>query len=882
MKQFLKTFAIGLGILTFGMTARAEVERQEQPLPDGIDRVASVPVPKGLEKKLRGSAAGDSKLKVLDRSAKPSAHRSSKAKREKALRANAAATDIQGTCIYREGAGDLGWYKVKWPSDQLLWKRPAQYNPMCGFVRGDEIFNFYSLSNGSGIIDAGIAVQDLATGTVKQYYQIDIFDSLEQVTYAAAYDEATDTAWLCTYNKQGNAMILQKFDPKTMAYTKLDVTVPNDIMDMGWNPADQSLYILSEYGVLSRFDSRAKTFNQVVEYSYDLTGYPNDIVYSPKDKAFFALLDSYDSMDQPCTDAVLLKTDGSVTYLGTIANNPQYSMLWVADKYVNLDAPKAPVLKSWNVSGPALSGTLNLTLPSQYENGNSLSGNVYLQIEPAGATVSGTFKGNPGADVSIPVTAQEGLASFIITPYILTDDGKLFGTPLVISRYFGVDTPAAPTNVTLTANSVTWSAVTTGANNGYINAADVKYNVWIDGVAMNTTPVSGTSLAITMPQNGQAAHRAEVKAISGGKTSEAGVSGKYYTEGALTLPVDLSPEAGASDLDPAIINMFACVRDPKNTADLRGWRYDDQSEHTGGFYSLVPTASSLGDKANEFLFLPAINFDDASSHYRFAMDVWTGGHYFSETEYYEVVISREASGRNYRVIRPEDGITKKSYFETSETLFTVDEPGEWYIGIRHCSPLGTYRLYARHFKVEKVATTSDSPAAVTELTATAAERGVLTATLNFKFPTTSISGNRLDGSAPITVTAVSPAGEASTSGLPGAQGSITIPTQQGENLIQVTPSSASGPGPVSEVMVYTGVYRPSSPIVERSVSDDNQTLTLSISIEDYNDLGQFAGPEAEESIVTLYDAMGRKVFSGKMAEAPEGLFITEDGKKILR
>lgn len=851
MKRTLLTLAVGIDLLFSVGSITAQVTRQSSASGGDLPQ-RSVPAPKGLEKKLRGSLAGtSSKLKEVGGIAAPARRAPGQKKDQLPARKNAAATLIQGNCIYRTGAGEMGWYNVKWPADQMVWKRPSQYNPICGFVRDDKIVNFFSLSNGQGIIDAGIAIQDLASGTVSQYYQIDIFDSLEQVAYACAYDEATDIAYLATYNKAGSGMILQKFDPKTMAYTPLGVNIPNDIMDMGWNPADQSLYILSENGELSKFDSKALKFNAVTEYSYDFTGYPNDIVYSPKDKAFFALVDSYDTSGNPCTDAVLLFTNGDLTYLGTIGDNPQYSLLYVADKYVNPDSPKAPTVKSWSVTGAELSGTLTVTLPSKYENGNSLSGNVYLQIETTGATVTGTsFKGAPGSDVDVPVNGQEGLASFIITPYILTDDGKLFGTPLLTTRYFGVDTPAAPQNVKLTADKVTWNAVTNGAHDGYIDSSDVKYDVWVDGQKMNSSPVTGTSLDVAIPNTGQAVHRAEVKAISGGKVSEAGVSGKYYTEGALSLPVDLSPEAGSQDLDPQIVNMFACVKDAMNNNDMRGWRYDDQSERTGGFYSLTPMASSLGTEANEYLFLPPIEFTDASSHYRFAMDVWTGGHYFSETEFYEVVLAREPNGRDCTVIRQKDSIAKKSYFETSETLFEVPEAGTYYIGVRHCSPLGTYRLYARNFKVEQVATTADSPAAISDLSAQAAADGELKATLSFHFPTMSISGNRLDASQPITVTATSEVGEVSTSGLPGTLGSLEVPTKQGDNLIQVVPCSDKGPGPISEIMVYTGVYRPSSPIVKQIVSDDNQTLTLNITIDAYNDEGQYAGPDVCD--LTIY------------------------------
>lgn len=817
-----------------------------------------IPMPRGLEKRVHTESSLPSGLKSFSSSATSvPRHRTAKASAPKSvMKAASKASNIEGFCIYREGAADPGWYSVSWPNDKLKWKRPSQYSPTCGFVRGSELYAFYSLTEtGYGIVDAGIAIHDVNTGETLEYIQIDIFDSVEQVALCAAYNSQDDEAYLITYNKAGTGYQLQKFDPVSKKFTPLGVTPPATFLDFAYNPSESAYFLLDESGKMMRYDSKGKKFTNVCSYSYDMTDYPNDMVYSPKDGAFFALLDSYDEDDYPCTDAVLLSLDGKVSYLGTINNNPQYSILSIQDTYVNSNAAKAPVLKSWNVDGAATSGSLTVTLPSQYENGKPLSGNVYLSVTMDGEALSGSFKGNAGADVTIPVSTTEGLHIFKLTPYTLTDDGRLNGSPLNVSRYFGLDTPAAPTNVVLTADKVTWNAVTAGANDGYINPSEVKYIVSIDGVRMNQEPVAATSLAVNIPATGAVAHRASVVAVASGKESAPGVSGKFYQDGPLSLPVNITVEEGEVDLDQDLINMFTVVNNPLNQdpSVLRGWRYDDQSERTGGFYCLCPSKSP-SDKGDEWLFLPAINFPDKDAHYRFCVDLWSGNHYFTSDEYYEIGIAKRPSGNNATIIREEDIVYKGRYFELSETLFQVPEAGDYYIGIHYVSPLNAYRLYARNFRVEKAEASASSPVAVTDLTATAAPKGALQATLSFKMPLNSISGSALDAATVITVKGVSPAGEATVTGKPGEAVTLTVPTVQGDNIITVTPSSADGLGLSSEVLVYTGVYRPGKAIVDAVVSEDNQTMTLDIDLDDFNENDEYVDPDQCE--ITIYRKIG--------------------------
>ena len=762
-------------------------------------------------------------------------------------------TDLQGLCTFTgTTAYSVGWYSI--PSSltpSVIWERSSdlKITPRTGFVRNDEIFAFYTMTTtGSGLTDAGYYVLDLATGKVKENVSAAIFDTLEEVVVAATYDKEGDMAYVITYNTNGSSFILQQFEPKSRKFTKLGVTAPSTWLELGWNPADKSLYLFDESAALNKYDSKGKRFTQVNTMGMEIEGYTQSMVYSPKDNAFILPVDLYDETeDKEYTGMFLLPVAGSYTYLGDLPNAPQYGILYTTDEYINADGPKAPVLKSWNVTGSSTEGSFTVTLPSQYENGSAISGKVYVRVNIDNTDLSGSYNGAAGSDVTIPVSLTDGLHRFIVTPYTLGDDGKINGTPLVFDRALGPDVPKEPTNVKLTKTSVTWNAVTEGANGGSLNAAAVTYNVYVDKVLMNDSPVTGTSLAITLP-TGKVSHTAEVYALCDGKTSSPGISNKLYEDGALSLPVFLGPENGNKDMDDDVIAMFTPVKDIQNTESLRGWRYDDQNEQTGGFYCLAPNASSTGT-SNEWLFLPAINFADKDAHYKLTMEVWSGNHFFTSDETFEIALCQRPSPTRPTIIREATTIYKNPYFETSETLFQVPAEGEWYIGIHYISPIGSYRLYARNFKVEVAQSSADSPAAVTGLTATAAARGELTAKLSFTMPTVSISGTALDATNIITATATSKAGTASVTGKPGEKMTLDVPAIQGDNTIGVTTSSDKGEGMIAEVNVYCGIYRPATPIVSTSVSDDNNTISFEFELDDYNENGEFTGPDKTDIII---------------------------------
>lgn len=793
------------------------------------------------------SSGTESRFPMLDKNVKPK--KVAKHSRENApakagaLKGSSFRGFITWTSSY---ASDLGWYSYSPSSISKVWaKQSVMTTPHGGgFVRDGKLYAFAHVATTEGVTDSGMYLLEEASGEAIGTLNFDLFDGADKVVMRAVYDPESDVAYAVTYNKSGNGYILQKFNPVTYEFTDLGVSVPNDWIAFAWSPADKTVYMLDESCSLKKYDSKQKKFVAVKSYSYDNDTYVTAMTYSPKDKGFLAFVPTWDANDNEVFDAVVFMLDGTYTKIATL--DDQWSILECFDSYVNEAAPKAVAVNSVNITGPALTGTISVTLPSQYENGNPLTGTVYLEATLDGTKLSGMPSGAAGSQVSVSISAEEGLHRIILTPYVLTEDGKLYGTQQIIDRYFGYDTPNAPASVTLTASKVNWKPVTTGKNGGYVDASAIKYNVYLDGVKLNAEPVSGTTYSVSITGASSAGHVAEVEAVAGEKVSERTASEKYYGSGAMSIPVNISADSSTGDIDETMKMMFSIQKDPLNNEDLRGWRYDDQNEHTGGFYVLCPKATSRPDgKSDEWLFLPPISFENKNALYRFTMDVWSGNHYFTSPEYYEVTLSRNPTSEGAIVIRPEDVVSKKPAFETSETMFEVPEAGVWYIGIHYTSPLDSYRLYARNFRVEKAEATAGAPGAVTELVAEAAARGELKAHLTFRMPEMSVTDAALASDEVITATASSEAGEVSVTGAPGEEMTLAVPTKQGDNLVRVVTSSANGEGMQAETTVYTGVYAPGTPVVFQTASDDNCTLILNIELPEKNEYGKYAGTEGD-------------------------------------
>ncbi len=203
MNRLLSVLSIGILVAAGNLTASGQISRE---VGKDAGSIQLKETPRGIKLspdmlKMRhqsaestsGNAIGEvSFLKQTPRARNGS--RVSKPGVKAALRA----TSLQGYCVYAGNAGEPGWYDIALQSgSSLKWKKQGKYSPACGFVRGDEVYSFYTYTTSdAGLTDAGIDIIDLSTGKVKASYPTDIFDTLEKVVLLSAYDSEEDTAYV--------------------------------------------------------------------------------------------------------------------------------------------------------------------------------------------------------------------------------------------------------------------------------------------------------------------------------------------------------------------------------------------------------------------------------------------------------------------------------------------------------------------------------------------------------------------------------------------------------------------------------------------------------------------------------------------------------------
>ena len=172
-------------------------------------------------------------------------------------------------------------------------------------------------------------------------------------------------------------------------------------------------------------------------------------------------------------------------------------------------SPKAPGLPQslkLGFSNGSLTGDISFTAPTKSNNGSDLTGSLTYNIVSRGLVV-GQGTALPGAETKTTVTAAED-SKVVYSVYYSNESGK--GLAKSASAFAGMDLPAAPAphaafDEAKKSITISWDAVTTGANGGYVDAKKVGYTIIRYPqmrVMGTTTQTSFTDNTLEMPEDG--------------------------------------------------------------------------------------------------------------------------------------------------------------------------------------------------------------------------------------------------------------------------------------------------------------------------------------------------------------------------------------------
>ena len=238
--------------------------------------------------------------------------------------------------------------------------------------------------------------------------------------------------------------------------------------------------------------------------------------------------------------------------------------------------------------------------------------------------------------------------------------------------------------------------------------------------------------------------------------------------------------------------------------------------------------SSTSAEADDWLFTPGLKLSSDRT-YTITFSCWASGYYgYVFPEYMEVKYGQSATVDGMTSTLFEHSCVNWGYGDGQMKVTKIIQPatdGVYYIGFHGCSPTNSWCLFVDDIAVEQESMVT-APKAVSNLTAVAADKGALSATVSFTLPTEAINGDALTTLTKVELLRGDEVIKTWTNQQPGAELSFTDnEAKQGINRYIVKVYNAEGEdglGKQATTQVYVGVDIPQR--VHAQLSDDNSQM----------------------------------------------------------
>lgn len=470
--------------------------------------------------------------------------------------------------------------------------------------------------------------------------------------------------------------------------------------------------------------------------------------------------------------------------------------------------PQKPELIETSFIDGSTSGYNIYHMPELLTDGTSIDSPLTATALVDGETY-GTYESAPGDELKVTFSElSRGNHTFGLYVTAGGYDSKIMRSDMFV----GSDTPSAPQNVRIDQNILSWDAVRSSVNGGYVNYSDLTYNIYLNEDKIATT--SETSYTLTIPEDATLkVYTATVTASYDGYESAPGYSNSIITGNPFNLPLSITPT-------PEEV-MLCTILDANQ--DGATWSYNEYSNAFQFGYS------EPGFDNNDWLFLPPFNFDRIGNYLEISFDAAIRGTSYAN-EYLTVYIgtSPEPSAMKQCIIdtfTPMNG--QSTEYQNIDSLFIPSERGPLYIGFHSTSDSYQMGMLVRNIKISDPNISDKSPDKVENLSSEGATDGILSATVTFDMPVKNISDETLDPDASLVATVSSPVESKTITGTPGSSKSLTIATVQGVNEITISVELDGNNSPSASTEVYTGVYVPATPLIsETEVAADMMSMTI--------------------------------------------------------
>ena len=726
------------------------------------------------------------------------------------LKSNKSGSTLQGLRLSSDG-NDNGWFEVKTDGTQdLLWKYkdgevdeygdPIQFPFNAGFLRKGKVYASASYLIFNWVVNAhGVFTTD---GEITEYTEDEnLSDDLSQYILSCAYDETNDVAYTYTLNTAGSGYMLRSFNPETWQFSTINDNVPlEDVcIALTWVPVTDKLLGITMDQRLVEIDKTTGSYTQKKKFDLPITYDIAAFTYSPLDKKI-ALVYPPENSSQPDPAEIssqlyfLDPFTYDLEYLADLKNTKQYKILVCADKAVADNAPAAPYINNISFEDASLSGTINVTLPSKTFSGADINDKILLTVYVDGKENT-HIEGQAGETVDVAVSGlTNGMHKLSCAATINGEQG-----PSVDKNIFtGYDTPVTPTNVKLQSGKVTWDAVTKGVNGGFIDCANITYNVYLNGKKINTTPVSGESFDFNMPDGKYSLYMAAVEAVNHGYASTLGYSGNIKDGAAFPLPYTITPTESEAALTSVQTSYLP---------ETYSWRF---SSDESAFTSYISTWT----KMNNWLFLPPVSVDDTEKLVEVSFKIKSS--YDDAFENIDVAYGTDADSLAMNTIKRIENFNNTEY-TTYKVWFAASNPGTYYIGFNNYTNPDGSLLYLKDISIKMSDRPVTTPKECSVVSTEPLPKGELKARVRVKLPELTVGGNIMDANTTLTATIKSSVATATATGHPGETVEADVATVQGDNTISLSASVNGIEGLEATTHVYTGIDIP-EPISKMTVT----------------------------------------------------------------
>ena len=498
-----------------------------------------------------------------------------------------------------------------------------------------------------------------------------------------AYDATTDKVY--SIYKDGSTYKLCTLELDK--HNRKDIgTLSSNFLAIAFN-GEGKLYGINSAGKVGELSTADAAFTEILSTGMNPLYQQSAAFPSDDNNTFYwaATLDDWGGT--PGIYKIDLKAKTS-TLLREFKHEEEFGCLWVGDKVVAKGAPAASTDLAADFANGELTGKINFTAPEKTYGGQTLTGDLTYKVLVDGVeNMQGSTQA--GKATIAEVTTTQGLHDFAV----IVSNAEGEGDKAEIKNiYVGHDTPKQVQNVKLGQGDaadkliLTWDAATEGMHNGYVDPAEVKYQVrkMPSGEIVDNAATSPFKYTVTQ-EKAEKCFFDVTPYIDDEHKGLPTASNKVM----IGKPFEVPYAAGFDTNDEVLLFTTEHIGDGNAYWD---WDYD---------YKFMKIYSSTSPK-NDWLFTPFIAVEEGSI-YKLSFDVRTVG-----TEKYEVKygLAPEAAAMTEQLAA--DTEVESDKFATRSIEFTANKTAAIYVGF-HANTTNVEKamnFYLDNIRLEKVGTTA--------------------------------------------------------------------------------------------------------------------------------------------------------------------------------